>query len=265
MKSLTLLLLGLLVHANPAWAATCKEQFVACVQQTGDPFSCRSTFVNCEENETARDAPQAEQSRSRNTSDANASNDILSVRVKSGERLPTIELIGTNATSSPISIERADYDITCNDGSIDRAVFFISANLPPNTKDAMLGQQYICLSAGGIRQIDNNPTIYGGASSVAELEFEIPCANNIWTRSSVIFNQRGFYRAVAENGTTLRGRDAFTFDDLAGAACEAPAEPALFQRAKSVVNKVLTDWTKQSDKSGKVIYDRRYVATGVRG
>lgn len=239
----------------------CRDQFVSCVQQTGDSFACRSTYTNCQ-NGLGNDLV------SDNGGEATATGALVFrpelTNVVGG--LDGVQLVVSNPTNQPIRVANLTYQVRCADGSIDRAVFFLNTQINANVENQGLGSaQVVCATGGGaIALVDQTPSAEGLASVASELRYEYPCANGQQRWITLYHQQQGFYRW--ENSEGYQGslqRDFVSSDDFAALACSPLSTPerTLIQRASEQI----LEWLDSPTNSREIRFSPTGNPGGVRG
>lgn len=223
MRSLATFFVALLAANTVVAQDVCRDQFVSCVQQTGDSFACRSVYTNCQANQGN---DQVRQSKN-----ATAQNDQVIMRpviTESNAALSTVRLVVSNPTAQPIQAGNATYPVTCADGSTDRAVFFMDFQIDAGVRDRPIGSdQIVCVGAGGAVSIQTDQAQIEGLSSAAsQLEYEFPCSNGDSRTIRLTYHERQqIYRWENSNGYEgVLNRDFIEERQFAELAC-APLKP----------------------------------------
>lgn len=239
----------------------CRDQFVSCVQQTGDSLACRSTYTNCQ-NDLGNDLV------SDNGGEATATGALVFrpelTNVIGG--LDGVQLIVSNPTNQPIRVANLTYQVRCGDGSVDRAVFFLNTKINANVENQGLGSaQVVCATGGGaVALFEQTPSAEGLASVASELRYEYPCANGQQRWITLYHQEQGFYRW--ENSVGYQGslqRDFVTSEDFAALACSPLSMPdrTLIQKASEQI----LDWFDTPSNSQEIRFSPTGNPGGVRG
>ena len=241
--------LVIIVFANMANAQnSCRDQLVSCTQQTGDAFSCRSVYTNC----------MAAQGSDLGANSGNQ-NEGLTFRTDitmSGEALSSVRLFVTNPSSKPVQVSTATFPITCGDGSVDRAVFFMDFMVEGNVSDRSVGgEQVVCVGKGGaVASVDVSKPADGVGSMSPLLKYEFPCAGGEYRWVEVEYNDVGFFLWSNEDGAQGILNETFVgkpqFAELACTASK-PADQTLVLKAKQT----LLEWMRDPN-PGELIYPR---------
>lgn len=239
----------------------CRDQFVSCVQQTGDSFACRSTYTNCQ-NGLGNDLV------GNSGGEATATGELVFrpelTDVVGG--LDGVQLVVSNPTNQPIRVANLTYQVRCADGSVDRAVFFLNTQINANVENQGLGSaQVVCATGGGaVALVDQAPVAAGLASVASELRYEYPCANGQMRWITLYFQEQGFYRW--ENGAGYQGslqRNFVTSEDFAALACSPLSTPdrTLIQKASEQI----LEWFDTPSNSREIRFSPTGNPGGVRG
>ena len=259
--------LFLLIPCSQASAQDiCRDEFVACVQKTGDSFACRSVYTNCQLNQGNDLLLQTQESETDTNSEA------LDFRPEITEvygGFDGIQLWVTNSSANAVQIGNMTYEVSCADGSRDRAVFFIDGIIEGDTKNRRIGSaQVVCANAGGaVALVDSQNTgeAQGLASVAAKLRFEYPCANDQYKWIELTYHQPGnFYRW--KNSAGYRGviNEGFIYEkQFASLACEPLSPPS-----SSYINeaaRMLNEWFSSPEGEQEIKYKHSVNPGGVRG
>lgn len=245
------------------WAQDiCRDEFVSCVQQSGDSFACRSVYTNCQASQgnDLVSQPASSQTPAEDQDELQFSTEIINP----GSALTSIRLRVSNPTNQPIQVGNATYPVRCADGSSDRAVFFMDFQVDAGVRNQSAGgDQIVCIGAGGAVSVNDSAAEVQGLASVnPQLEYEYPCANDEYRWITLQYTPQGVYRWQNSQGYEgVLNRDFLTQADFAEQAC-APLQPPGFD---------LINWSAQRIRgwfdnpgTGKVIYYRNG-GSGVRG
>lgn len=239
----------------------CRDQFVSCVQQTGDSFACRSTYTNCQ-NGLGNDLV------SDNGGEATATGELVFrpelTNVSGG--LDGVRLIVSNPTNQPIQVANLTYEVRCANGSTDRAVFFLNTQINANVDNQSVGAaQVVCAVGGGaVSLMEQTPTAEGMASVASQLRYEYPCASGEQRWITLFYQDQGFYRW--ENSSGYQGslqRNFVSSEDFASLACSPVSAPesTLIQRASEQI----LEWFDSPGNSREIRFSPLGNPGGVRG
>lgn len=250
-----ILVLASLAAVNPSLAqGVCRDEFVACVAQSGDILACRSVYTNCEA-ELGNDLIAA----SYETSDELSSYGDLTLTPmiqNTDFGLSSIRLLVSNSSQQPVQVSTATYPVRCADGSSDRAVFFMNFMVDAGVENQSAGSdQLVCIGAGGVTSIDQGSAEITGLASVGpQLEYEFPCANDQFQWIYLNYQPQGIFRWRNSQGTQGTINQTFVEESsFAELACTpmAIAEPDMIIQARRQISEWMGD-----PPPGKQIYYR---------
>lgn len=253
----------------------CRDNFVTCVQATGDSFSCRSVYTNCL---ATGGTDLVGDLQSEKALDDRIESVVFNPQIiQLAGGLTSIRLSVSNPTSHPIQIGTATYPVRCANGSEDRAVFFMDFALDAGVKDTSAGgDQIACIGAGGAISIDKVALQAEGlASTDATLKYEFPCSDgeSRWITLTYKPEQRIYRWQNSAKVLGVLNHDFIYEDQFAEEACSTvPASSSSNFRLKlsPEVNaeidkaiKEISEWMGLPAPGTRVIY--RNGITGVRG
>ncbi|MBR9882668.1 MAG: hypothetical protein GYB21_03010 [Oceanospirillales bacterium] len=244
----------LLLCSAMASADECRDKFVACVQNTGNPGTCQSTYQQCK---APVKAPAPEESQG----------DALSLepRMSQLNGLDTVELWVANTGKVPVQIGDVSYDIRCADGTTQTAYFELGGMVGPNAERQRVGfPQVICADAGGaVAMLEGKEAPdTGSASLAAQIIYYLPCANGTTQTLTLEYKQPGFYQWQSTSGITGRfPTKTLINSDMVAMACspESPPQPNRMQQVLEELNRLLNDHSQGTPVPTKS------TTTGVRG
>lgn len=167
-----ILCLMVVLSAATAYADACRDQLVKCVQTTGNPGACQSTYQNCKNSKVSQ-APK-------NDSDEvdGKLNFMPTIRQEVGQTI--LQLSVTNTAKSAVQLHHVSYQVKCADGSAETITFNLDGMILPTEKPRPIGQpQVACFSTGGaVAMLDaKEAPDQGTASMQPELIYHLTCAN----------------------------------------------------------------------------------------
>lgn len=224
----------LLALSLPSAADACRDQFVQCVQQTGNPGQCQSTFQHCKRGPVPLDT---------------ALPDNLQIQAKLAplNGLSSVELWVANPTKDRVALNDLSFQVRCSNGDIQTAEFSLAAELPANMSLRQVGaSQIVCLQQGGAAELlDATTSKASGLASVAsEIIYFFPCANGESRRLTLTYHQqgKGYYRWLSASGVGGTLSDTVLYqDDFSAMACEPlqPAAPSYVDQARQELQQLI--------------------------
>lgn len=248
--ALLLLSLPLTNHAD-----ACRDQFVQCVQQTGNPAQCQSTYQHCQRGPVPVDTAMAEGLQ-------------IQAKLAPVDDLSGVELWVANPSKERVKLDDMWFQVRCNNGEMQTAEFSLAAEIPAEMALRRVGStQIVCMQQGGAAELlDETTTKATGLASVAsEIIYFFPCVNGESRSLTLTYHQqgKGYYRWQSSNGVSGTLTDKVLHrEDFAELACEPlkPAEPSYIEQAKRELRQLLEGNSPKPSERMKV-----KSAGGVRG
>lgn len=220
-------------------ADSCKDNFIACVQKTGNPATCQSTYQHCQRGPVPLNPGPLK----------NEAPESLQIQAKLAQLdgLSTVELWVANPSNNRVQIDNMSYQVRCQNGDIQTAEFSLEVELPAKMNLRKIGaSQVICIAEGGAAELldEETTTAQGLASVASKVEYFFPCANGE-TRSlslQYVAKGKGYYRWISSAGSRgVLNHQLLYKDDFAKLACEPlqPANPTLLDKARSELRQIM--------------------------
>ncbi|RCW94621.1 hypothetical protein [Marinomonas foliarum] len=247
---------SVLLCSISVYADACRDQFVQCVQTTGNPAACQSNYQNCK-TPSVTPAPQ------------NTINEKLyyqpSILQESGQNM--LQLSVTNQSESAVQLDSVSYQVRCADGSVEIIRFNLGGIILPSKEPRHIGQpQVACFARGGVVAIlhSSEAPDQGVASLQQELVYLFNCHDGKKQTLTLKRLEKGVYqwknsqqsKGIINQGTVLN-------EDFVKLACEPFAKPNQDLMIKIIHQlKQLVD---EYDIQPKIQTPSKESGTGVRG
>ncbi|QUX96245.1 hypothetical protein C0J08_12950 [Marinomonas sp. CT5] len=248
---LTLLLISISIHAD-----SCRDQFVQCVQTTGNPATCRSSYQNCT-------TPSVIQSPH------NTINEKLyyqpSIRQENGQSM--LQLSVTNNSESAVQLDSVSYQVRCADESVEIIRFHLGGIILPSKEPRVIGQpQVACFARGGVVAMLNSDEApdQGVASMQHELIYTLDCHGGKKQTLTLKRLKKGVYQwKNSQKSKGIINKETILNEDFIKLACEPFAKPN--QDLMSKIINQLKQLTDEHDSQPKRPTPPKENGIGVRG
>lgn len=267
-RSILLAAVLLLSTASIYAEDTCRNEFVACVQKSGNPGQCQSVFANCKSS-----AGQDVVSRDTSSASDTGALQFWTELVQYEGNFTAVRLLVSNPSNDLVQLRNAEYQVLCVDGTTEKAIFVMTGQVAGNTKRKVAGaDQFVCMTAGGPDKVEehiNTLSIEDGMMSYQhKLDLEVPCAENQNQFITVTYQKnRAFHWKNSAGVKGVLTRKIVEREDFAQLACESnrALSPALITTMKKQVLRLLNWMFSEEKPQSQVIFvNDKSTALGVR-
>ena len=160
----------------------CRQEFVACVSQTGSPLECQSAYLNCTAQGLATD-PNPDV--------------VAETSLQVEEDYSLVQLTVTNTSSDIVDVGNMSVDLICQDGREETAYFTFRPGL--SSGDSLISMtQRVCIGSSPARMASNSRGT-DLSNSRSAMQFQCPGE----TSSSVSISWIGTTAVRAVKGNTV--------------------------------------------------------------